>query len=148
MDQRTDIIIENQINADLPLLPPTDYPSSQVTLEGISGMVVLDARTGERVDSGSLDAEKQLDDGPTIPYSDHEIKKGESGGASDSSSSEERAVLCQNENKMADENEAQGISELPDPDQFMKHTLDLETINIDQKELHEISNSNREHYKP
>lgn len=65
-------------------IPETDSPT-QVTLEGISGMVVMDANTGKKVDEE--DDELKNDEG-LLPYDEMDIKKGESGGASSSSSSD------------------------------------------------------------
>lgn len=117
-------------------IPVTDSPS-QITLEGISGMVVMDKAQGS-------DAEQQLDgDGEgMLPYDEEDIRKGESGGASSSSSSDHVNT--------ADRNEEGGMPGTAGGQDNMlqsntlRPTLDLDTIRIDEKELHELSKSSRE----
>jgi len=128
-------------NADI---PATDSPS-QITLEGISGMVVMDASALETTGSKDEDEDEQKNnafaDG-LLPYDEDEIRKGESGGASSSSSSERL-------------NATEGQEDLVDPDDaasplqqyhssVQRPALDLDSIRIDEKELHEISKSSRE----
>ena len=75
-------------------IPVTDSPS-QVTLEGISGMVVMN--TSKPADSSLVICKDEEDDdvqrnveGP-LQYNEFDIKKGESGATSSSSSDRQKA---------------------------------------------------------
>jgi hypothetical protein len=73
-------------------IPDTDSPT-QVTLEGVSGMVVMDGNSGSKKEDE--DDEQKNEEG-ILPYDEVELKKGESGGASSSSSSDRLNTEGQN----------------------------------------------------
>lgn len=78
----------------------TDSPS-QVTLEGISGMVVMDPKN-DPSSTVEDDEDQKNDDGMIPPYAEMDIKKGESGGASSSSSSDRINSLGNKKYKIED----------------------------------------------
>lgn len=72
-------------------IPVTDSPT-QVTLEGISGMVVMDAKAAAaekgKDEEDDEDQKNEADAEGMLTYDEDDIRKGESGGASSSSSSD------------------------------------------------------------
>ena len=127
-------------------IPATDSPS-QVTLEGISGMVVMDAnaRRSKQGAGGEEEEDEEPRSGePALQYDGADIKKGES-GLSSSSSSERVNTEGQNSSNSGQPAEAARQSaEQRHMNSPLKRTLDLESIRIDQKDLHDISKSSRE----
>ena len=129
-------------NADI---PPTDSPT-QITLEGISGMVVMDSKaagvsTGKEEDE---DQKNERDAEEMLPYDEDDIQKGESGGASSSSSSDRLNTTDGQEADLLAEDEAGDRSSQHRQPTSLKTPLDLDSIRIDEKELAEISKSSRE----
>lgn len=108
-------------------------------------MVVMDPSANEDKDE-SKDVE-------IVPYDEEDIKKGESGVASSSSSeritSKESAAnemeFGDGLRKLSPEEEIAMAKNFTSHHNVMKKSLDLDSIKIDEKELAEISKSSREH---
>ena len=113
-----------------------------MTLEGISGMVVMDAKTGVQLQLNENKEQFHQQNSDERPLNNFEtqvddIRKGESGGASSSSSSDHIGTHNEIEYQNSDMLKTQYKT-------MQQSALDLDAIKIDQKELQEISNSSRE----
>ena len=89
------------------------------------------------------DQKNEADADGILPYDEDDIRKGESGGASSSSSSERLNTTDGQEELLASDEAADLPEQQRQPDS-LKPALDLDSIRIDEKELHEISKSSRE----
>lgn len=79
-----------------------------------------------------------------LPYDEDDIRKGESGGASSSSSSDRLNSTNYQEDDLLAGGEASDLPGQQRQPNSLKPALDLDSIRIDEKELHEISKSSRE----
>lgn len=109
-------------------------------------MVVMDSKA-VGVSNGKEEDEDQKHGRETdemLPYDEDDIRKGESGGASSSSSSDRLNVTDGQEADLLAEDEAGERGNQQRQPNSLKPPLDLDSIRIDEKELAEISKSSRE----